>query len=356
MEQIRDNRGTDILSLISAHRRCIMGFAALALYAFHKHSMLFANGSTLYTIENVLKRIAFLGLDVFLLLSGLGLTYAIRREKLGTFYLRRLKRIALPFFVIGAITAILEHWDAHTTLGNLSGYYFFAKNMYSFMWYFPAICVLYALFPLYHKLLRLSRAPLAFTGIALCLWLLGSLLLAEPMKAAGREEFFGFTNRIPIFVIGVLFGEIAHGQKLYIRWPGWVLFVLLNALGLLLAYRTSFQKMPLLVPVPNCCVPNILLAVSLTCILAKLFDVISRVSPGRAVRRVFDLYGIISLELYAVQRIVMVKWAEIFPWTGVTALKNLTLLAMTTAAAVALYWLNCGFWALASLPFCRKRT
>lgn len=355
MEQIQEHRGTDILSLISAHRRCIMGFAALAIFAFHKHTLLFANGSTLYGIENYLKRIAFVGLDVFLLLSGLGLTYAIRKEKLGTFYLQRLKRIVLPFFVIGAITAILEHWDAQTTFGNLSGYYFFAKSMYSFMWYFPAISVLYFLFPFYHKLLRLSRSPVTFTGIVLCVWLLGSMLLAGPMKAAGREEFYGFTNRIPIFVIGVLFGEIAQGRKLYVRWTGWVLLVLLNLLGLLLAYRTTFQKMPLLVPVQNCCVPNILLAVSLTCILAKLFDVISRISLGRWVRRIFDLFGIISLELYAVQRIVMIKWVEIFPWTGVKALKNLTLLAVTTAAAVALYWLNRGFWALVKLPFAKKR-
>ena len=355
MEHDGRERGTDFLELIGKHRRCIMGVAALLIFAFHKHTLLCTEGRFLFAIESQIKRIAFVGVDIFLLLSGISMTYAIRKEKIGTFYFRRLKRIALPFLVIGAIVAVSEHWSAAAVFGNLSGYYFFTKSMYSFLWFFPAIAVFYLLFPLYHLLLKRSGSPMLFTGIVLCMWLLGSMLLSGPMKTAGREEFYGFTNRIPIFVIGILFGEMGQERKRRIPWLGWVLIVLMNMLGLYLAYQTSYQKMQLLVPVPNCCIPNILLSISLTCILAKLFDLLNRARLLRLLRRGFELFGIISLELYAVQRIVMVSWTGIFPWTSVPALKNLTLLILTTAAATALYWLNRGFWMLLALPFKKQR-
>ena len=101
MEQNPEKRGTDLFALVSAHRRCIMGVAALLIYIFHKHSLIFRSGF-LATLESCGRKILFLGVDVFMLLSGLGLTYAIRKQKLFPFWLKRLKRIALPFLVTGA--------------------------------------------------------------------------------------------------------------------------------------------------------------------------------------------------------------------------------------------------------------
>ena len=351
---MENKQGTDLLQLVSAHRRGVMGVAAILIYLFHKHSLVFT-GQLLSTIEYRCQRLLFFGVDLFFLMAGLGLTYAIRKETLLTFWYRRLKRIALPFLVIGAIAAIMEQWDAATVIGNLSGYYFYAKSMYSFMWFFPAIATLYLLFPLYHKLMQLSKSPLVFTGIVLCLWLLGSLLLAAPMKTIERQEFYGFTNRIPIFLIGVLFGELAHTRKLNATLPGWILLVLIGMVGGYLAYQTSFKQMPLLVPVPNCCVPNILLAISSVFIFAGIFDLLSRVRVGRWIEKAFGLLGLISLELYAAQRITKIKWAADLPWGGYAVLKNLTAFLMTLAIAVALYWLNRGFWALSELPFKKKK-
>lgn len=354
MEQNRKKQNTDLLTMSSTHRRGVMGIAAIFVYLFHKHTLIFSEG-LLSVLEYRCQKILFFGVDVFFLMAGLGLTYAIRKEKLFRFWYKRLKRIAVPFFVIGVITAFMENWDAATVFGNLSGYYFYTKTMYSFMWFFPAIATLYLLFPLYHRLLRLSGSALVFTGIALCLWLLGSLLLAEPMKAIGRSEFFGFTNRIPVFLIGVLFGELAHERKLKASLPVWILLVLINALGLYLAHLTTFKKMPLLVPVPNCCIPNILLAVSSVFLLAGIFELLSRVRIGRLIEKAIGLLGLISLELYAAQRITKIKWAEALPWGNSVVLKNLTTFLITLAAAIALYWLNRGFWALVELPFSKKK-
>jgi hypothetical protein len=131
MEQIPEKHGSDLLSMVSAHRRSIMGVAAVLIYIFHKHSQIFPGGF-LATLELCGKKILFLGVDIFMLISGLGLTYAIRKHKLFPFWLRRLKRIVLPFLLTGAVVAVIEHWDAATLIGNLSGYNFYAKNIYSF--------------------------------------------------------------------------------------------------------------------------------------------------------------------------------------------------------------------------------
>lgn len=353
MEQIPEKHGSDLLSMVSAHRRSIMGVAAVLIYIYHKHSQIFPGGF-LATLELCGKKILFLGVDIFMLISGLGLTYAIRKHKLFPFWLRRLKRIVLPFLLTGAVVAVIEHWDAATLIGNLSGYNFYAKNIYSFLWFFPAIATLYLLFPLYHKVLRLSKSLIVFTGIVICVWLIISLLFADLTKAIGRRDIYGFTNRIPVFLIGVLLGEIGRTRKIKATVLGWILLVLLAVLGLYLEYLTTFKWMSLLVPSANCGFPALLLAVSLVFLLAGIFDLLNRVRVGRWIRKIFELLGIISLELYAAQRITEIKWAADLPWGSIIILRNLTLFLITLLIAIALYWMNRGFWALVELPFKKK--
>ena len=50
MEQDRKKQGTDLMTLVSTHRRGIMGVAAIFIYLFHKHSLIFT-GRTLSMIE-----------------------------------------------------------------------------------------------------------------------------------------------------------------------------------------------------------------------------------------------------------------------------------------------------------------
>ena len=67
------------LDLISKYRGAIMGFAALWILFFHEWVTLFVNNQVGVNIEGYLKRIGFCGVDIFLLLSGIGLTFAIRK-------------------------------------------------------------------------------------------------------------------------------------------------------------------------------------------------------------------------------------------------------------------------------------
>lgn len=188
------------LDLISKYRGAIMGFAALWILFFHEWVTLFVNNQVGVNIEGYLKRIGFCGVDIFLLLSGIGLTFAIRKGNVLTFYYRRIKRILLPFLVMAIIRCALEKWPIIEFWKNISGINFYTKSIYSFLWFVPAILTLYLFFPWYYKLFTKTKKPVLFFLCSLEVWLVFSLFVRETM----RGDLYGFTNRIPVFLAGVL--------------------------------------------------------------------------------------------------------------------------------------------------------
>ena len=192
------------LALINRYRSPIMGFAALWIVFFHFWQPLFAEGApaALFYAENVIKRLGFEGVDTFFLLSGMGLTYSIGKHSLGGFYLRRFKRLAIPFVAVAALRAVCERWGWRAFLFVVSGANFFVGNMYFFLWFVTAIAVLYLVFPLYWRFFSRARSKLAFTLAVIAVWYVLSLALVGVLP----ENKYGFTNRIPVFVTGVLLG------------------------------------------------------------------------------------------------------------------------------------------------------
>ena len=227
-------------ALINKHRKAIMGFAALYIFLFHEYVRLSPDGSWLGEIIRRPIRWGFVGVDMFLFLSGIGLTYAIQKSGILKFYYRRLRRVVFPYIVTGIVLALIQGWTFSKFIGNVSGFNFFAKTMYSFLWFVTAIVTFYLLFPLYDKIMRKFSSAVVFTGIILCIWVLLSMSLESTMAAAGRTEFYGFTNRIPIFVLGVMMGRLTQKQDIVITKAGWVLVGLLHVLGLFLAEKRFF--------------------------------------------------------------------------------------------------------------------
>lgn len=197
------------LDLISKYRGAIMGFAALWILFFHEWVTLFVNNQVGVNIEGYLKRIGFCGVDIFLLLSGIGLTFAIRKGNVLTFYYRRIKRILLPFLVMAIIRCALEKWPIIEFWKNISGINFYTKSIYSFLWFVPAILTLYLFFPWYYKLFTKTKKPVLFFLCSLEVWLVFSLFVRETM----RGDLYGFTNRIPVFLAGVLLGWLTQQKK-----------------------------------------------------------------------------------------------------------------------------------------------
>jgi peptidoglycan/LPS O-acetylase OafA/YrhL len=297
--------GNNAFALLSKYRGAVMGIAAICILYFHEWIPLTATPPEgtfhlFHFLEEYTHRIFFFGVDIFLLLSGIGLTFAIRKESLLRFYCRRLRRVLPPFLTVAVIRCCTEKWDAPSFFGNISGFNFYAKSIYSFLWFVPAIITLYLLFPLYDKLFEKANNKVLFTGGVLMVWLLATLLVRDKM----RPDLFGFTNRIPVFVIGILFGYLTQRRAAFVLTLRNCLFLLVALfLGLYLAYLANFRGVGLIVPVGNCCLPNCLIAVSLPFLIAKLLDVMERRLSrfGRIVVKILSFFGSFSLEFYCVQ-------------------------------------------------------
>ena len=190
---------------LSEYRNALMGIAALSIYFFHAWIPITLEPQEssvicLSFLERFLKENGFLGVDIFFFLSGIGLTFAVEKVSLPRFYYRRIRRIILPFVTVGIIRGIVQNWGWSLIIRNITGFNFFTKDVNAFLWFVPAILTFYLFFPAYYKLFTKVQNKILFTAGVIMIWLLVSTII----KDTARGDLFGFTNRIPVFVIGIL--------------------------------------------------------------------------------------------------------------------------------------------------------
>ncbi len=321
---------------IFVHRTELMGLAALWIYIFHEWIPLAPNVPVLGFIEGFIKQIGFFGVDIFFLLSGMGLIYAIEKHSLATYYKRRLLRVLPPYLIMAVVLMFAQGWTLPQFLKNLFGITFFTENMYALLWFVPAITVLYLLFPLYYAIFKKAGNQILLTGGMLALWLVISLLLKNHM----RLDLFGFTNRIPVFLVGVLLGWLLKEKTFKIPKWMWGVFLLMFVFGLTTAYLTNYKGMYLLVPVSNCCVPNFCMAISGAFLFTKGMDLLERY--GKILLKVLSFFGAMSLEFYCVQELVGEKIKTVFIGKAWDSITNLLMLLGVTLSALLLHFICTG--------------
>lgn len=323
---------------IVTYRTHLMGIAALWIYIFHEWIPLAPNIPILGFAEGFIKQIGFFGVDIFFLLSGMGLIFAIEKHSLSIFYKRRFLRIIPPYVLTAILILFAENWNFTEFLSNLLGITFWTKNIYALLWFVPAITVFYLLFPLYHSILKKAKNKLLFTGAMITIWLIASLLAAKHM----RIDLFGFTNRIPIFLVGILIGWYCKNETPPFPKRLWtILCPFLFAIGLGLAYATNYQALYLLVPVSNSCIPNFLMAFSGCFLFSKLLHLCDTYGKkiGKGLLAVLRFFGTISFEFYCVQELVGEKIKIALGgmlWDSIT---NAIMLCGVILSALALHFL-----------------
>ena len=343
--EIQSNKQEGDFFLLSRFRGALMGFASLWIIFFHEWIKLLDNHPVGSAIEGYIKSIGFCGVDIFLLVSGIGLYFSMQKKtSLPMFYYKRFKRIVLPFITVAVVRSVIEKWPFDFFINNISGINFYKSNIYYFLWFVPAIITLYIFFPLYYRLFSRSSHPVIFTFGAVQIWLVITLWVRDTM----RGDLFGFTNRIPIFIIGVLFGWLIKNVKIKFSLSVWTFFGIMLILGGYLSYLTKYKGMYILVPVSDCCFPDILMAVSLSLLMAKGFDLLCKGKHikvfGNALVKVLAFFGTFSLEFYCIQewlggRIITKMTGNYDP-----LVINLAVLAAVTAVSFPAHLLFNQFW------------
>ena len=323
------------LRLLSKYRLPIMGFATLWILIYHIWKPVLGRWDRLVPVENFIKEIGFCGVDIFLLVSGLGLVYAIKKYDLKTFYLRRFWHVYPPFFFACFGIGFFRGWGLNDILGKVFLIQFFSKNIYSYLWYVPAIMIFYLFFPLYYHWFEKAKNKSFFVIGTLVVWYIATISL----KGILREDFYGITNRIPIFVIGILTGWLIENRNFVFRWWHWMLAGVLLTIGGVLAYLTTFKEMYFLVPVSNCCVPNFCMAIAICFILANAFCFLEMTmkNVGLVIIKIFNFFGGLSLPLYCIQEYIHTDIMN-NPPTYRGDVLNLILFACIISAGIGLHY------------------
>lgn len=300
------------------NKRSVMAVSGLMVLLFHFWATVFLGNK----VEMFIKSTAYIGVDMFFFLSA----YSIgsrRIDKIGSYYKSRFFSVYLKFilFTIAAWLILQTKWDILRVLKVIVGVELFEKGGGAFLWFLPAILILYIIMPFYQK--AYEKAP-KLTAILTCaVWLLVGILVTY---LTSYKKIFIFWNRLPIFFLGFFAAKIPEKAAKKIRNPFIGLGLLV--LGSVLLYFTGFTK-KLGVPMVDffyvCAIPATLGFVILTDFIPE--------NP------VTNLLGSATLELYGVQMIMMtgfkiMKWVA--SWAKTPILSNLVNIAIAIAIALVL--------------------
>lgn len=177
-----------------------MGVAML-LVVFHHLPFDINNG-----LYHYLKQNAGFGVDMFLLLSGIGLYFSISKENvsLKDYYKHRAIRI-FPIYalVILVVSIIKGNYDVCAYLLKVTtiGWWI---NGSCYDWFIPTIVLLYAVFPLFYDIILKRNRMVGIRGgqIAVVIMYI-SIILFVPY-----DSDFQMILRFPIFFLGTVLGKI----------------------------------------------------------------------------------------------------------------------------------------------------
>lgn len=198
---------------INDYRKELMGIAVIWIFCFHVWEPLFEKTSFVFLKEAewYIKETGYCGVDIFLLLSGMGLVYAIQKQNLKTFYLRRFLRVYPAFFLWFTLSTLIrsDKISFMEYIGRITFFSNWAENLLVYKWFIAAIFMFYLWFPVYNFLLKKVKHQVVFTLIVTVFEIFGCVWFASYI----RDDLFLFLNRIPIFLIGILFGYLCMTQE-----------------------------------------------------------------------------------------------------------------------------------------------
>lgn len=196
----------------------LKGFAILAILFSHIGYFLSTNQQFLFPLSVL----AGVGVNLFLFLSGYGLSLSFQKGNYGIlgFYKRRLIKLFLPLWLVLATFLILDklilniNYPVDLTIKNFLGFYPESKlfeGVNSPLWYFSLILFFYLIFPIlyYKKAPILSAILMAVVSFLLLKY---KLPVLEDVQNLYELHFLSFPLGVAASVI------IPKFRKISLRW------------------------------------------------------------------------------------------------------------------------------------------
>lgn len=191
----------------SKHRTIFMGIAIVCIMLCHNTLVV---PQQLQLTRQVLSAMFQCGVDVFMLLSGLGLYYSFRKgQKAGAFWKKRFAKI-LPSYIIVALGCGIVFVGLLRTLTLQQYIYkyclitFFLGGELN-LWFIAAILLLYIVFPSLYAALEKHPRVFALSGVVIAIGCLALSRLNCPKAISLINEIF--VSRLPGFLAGMIIGK-----------------------------------------------------------------------------------------------------------------------------------------------------
>lgn len=301
------------------NKKLIMFFSALLILIFHFWINIFERTSTFYDIETFIRQICFVGVDIFFFLSS----YSISKrniENYKEYVIVRFKKVYIPFIIFSLIATFYFKWNLKTFILTISGLNLFIKGGGSFLWFVPAIMILYMLLPLFNKINNKYKGVLVFS-----LWLLLTITIS---LNSSYSHILIFTNRIPIILIGSYLSKNNIIDKLSKKKYLLIMSFLL-IIGILLLY--NFKDINIIY------IKDLfyLTAIPFTLGLILLLDLIPQ-------NKIINTLGNVTLEMYGIQMIFGYKIATIIFKLFVNSLISniITIIIIILLSLIINYFIN----------------
>jgi len=314
---------------ISKYRSAIMGVAMLSVMIYHQHI-------TDLQLFAIFRHFGYWGVEVFLLLSGLGVVRSLRMHGLKHYFVRRFYRI-VPSCVIFGIARWIMYGCIIQFVPFEGGEHWGWWSLFSLdLWFIYAIIFYYIFAPL---LLRgIERNPVVTTLTVLAIHLLFVLL----WKTDFNHNWFNpvdialrVVDRLPVFYLGMLLAVYKDKMR---DWVLWVSLVAL-CLGFLCRFTPSIWQV-------SDSFISLLLAVATP---AMVWVGIMLIRPlGSRMLRALEFTGRYSLELYLIHEFVLLATCTLLGGLCRPILMLVVFIGMSYAIALSV-------GALSSLPLFRKK-
>lgn len=206
---------------LSTYRSEIMGISAIFIMICHSQAFckdIFNGRSELNVLFGNIAIQFNIGVDIFLILSGIGLYYAYEKHpKFINYYLKRVVNVYIPFVIINLIRVI--YFDVIKEFAGHKALLFDASGLSFFMgktlagWYVLFAMLLYLVYPLIYKCIKILQK----TRFELLILIAVIISLVSIMYIYKDNDIFNTyeiaLTRIPVFLAGCYCGRLTLEKK-----------------------------------------------------------------------------------------------------------------------------------------------
>ena len=214
-------QSTSSYSLLSRYRSLLMGIQIIFIVFFHFTAD--CKGADVHfggLIEWFYTFIRSSGVDIFLLLSGMGLYFSWRKHPdFNSYFQKRLVRLLVPYFIV-AVPAWGFYYlftDQSGLLNYLSDVLFltFFTEGTRWLWYILFAIICYAVFPFIFDVIQdaRSKSDELFRTLMLCTMSIVVLITLKVLYEDLYSHVAIAIARFPAFIIGALVGKKTYENR-----------------------------------------------------------------------------------------------------------------------------------------------